>query len=110
ATGRATEDDVYEVSDSYLTREVREMVTHAIRGAFGKSRDSMRKLLAIEGYSPQDVLREILYDLVRRPFSPEHLRELIDRTANIDYRMSQGRNPFIHIEALLATIQRVAAQ
>ncbi|MHA1813942.1 MAG: hypothetical protein ACTSYX_10990, partial [Candidatus Thorarchaeota archaeon] len=92
-----------------LTKAVRELVTLAINGSFVKSRDKMRKLLAIEQYSPSEVLREIQHDILRRPFDDATRIALLERIAVIDNRMHEGKNAFIHLGALLASIWYIAS-
>ncbi|MHA1216009.1 MAG: AAA family ATPase [Candidatus Thorarchaeota archaeon] len=104
-----SEDDVYDVSETPLTKAVRELVTLAINGSFVKSRDKMRKLLAIEQYSPSEVLREIQHDILRRPFDDATRIALLERIAVIDNRMHEGKNAFIHLGALLASIWYIAS-
>ncbi len=104
ASKTVTEDVVYEHSDTPLTRRVRELVTAALDGSFRDSRKIMRSLLAIDGYEPQEVLVEIERDLVKRPFDPLTLSKVLDRIAEIDFRMLQGKNPFVHLASLLASL------
>ncbi|MFW9967436.1 MAG: AAA family ATPase [Candidatus Thorarchaeota archaeon] len=104
-----TEDEVYSCSETILTKGVRNMVSAAIDGSFVIARESLRGLLALEGYSPSDILLQIERDLLSRPFEPTVLMSLLDRVAEIDYRSIQARNPFIQITALLASIGRIAS-
>ncbi len=106
AAGRAkvTEDDVYEVSETPLTKKVREIVTLAISGSFVKARDKMRSLLAIDGYTPSEVIVEIQRDILRRPLDRPLRQKILDRIAEIDHRLTQSKNPFIQLAALLASI------
>jgi replication factor C small subunit len=104
-----TEDEVYACSETILAKGVRNMVSAAIDGSFVIARESLRGLLALEGYSPSDVLLQIERDLLSRPFEPTVLISLLDRVAEIDYRFIQSQNPFIQITALLASIGRIAS-
>jgi hypothetical protein len=70
----------------------------------------MRNLIAIDGYSPQEVCLEIERNLVKRPFSPEVLSKVLDRVAEIDYRLLQGKNAFVHLAALLASLRAIAVE
>lgn len=104
ASKTVTEDVVYEHSDTPLTKRVREIVTAALDGSFVDSRKIMMSLLAIDGYEPQEILLEIERDLVKRPFDPASLSTVLDRVAEIDFRLLQGKNPFVHLSSLLATL------
>ncbi|UCE09934.1 MAG: AAA family ATPase [Candidatus Thorarchaeota archaeon] len=103
-TSSVTERTVYEVNQTTLTREVHEMVSHAFSGKFLKARKTLRNLLALEGYLASEVSLEIQRDLVRRQLEPEVVRTALERLAEIDHRLTQARNPFIHLTALLASL------
>ena len=110
ASADVNEDTVYEYSETQLTSRARNIVTLAIDGQYEPARKEIRNLVAIDGYSPQEVCLEIERDLVKRPFAPEVLSRIIDRVAEIDYRLLQGKNAFVHLAALLASIRAIAAE
>ncbi len=105
-----TEDYVYQCTETPLTEGVRQMITMAIDGSFKKSRKALRRLLALERYSPKEVLLEIERDIVKRPFQPLIMSQVLDRLSEIDHRVVQASNPFIQITAFLASLQRIAAE
>ena len=110
ASDVVTEDIVYQYSETLLVSRVRDIVTQALDGQYEPARKEMRNLIAIDGYSPQEVCLEIERDLVKRPFTPEVLSKILDRVAEIDYRLLQGKNAFIHMAALLASLRAITAE
>ena len=110
ASATVTEDIVYEYSETQLVSQVRDIVTLALDGQYEAARKSIRSLMAVEGYSPQEICLEIERDLVKRPFDPETMTAVIDRVAEIDYRLLQGKNAFIHMSALLASLRQFATE
>ena len=104
ANKTVTEDIVYAHSDTPLTRSVRDIVTATLDGSFREARKMVRALIAIDGYEPQEVLLEIERDLVKRPFTSDTLTKVLDRIAEIDFRILQGKNSFVHLAALLASV------
>lgn len=109
ASNVVDEDAVYENSETLLSSTVRKIVTRAIAGNYDSARKGLRRLLALEGYSPQEICLEIERDIVKRPLEPRLLEQILDRIAEIDYRMTQGKNAFIHLTALLASIRAMTA-
>lgn len=101
---KVTEDIVYECSESRIVSAVRRMVSLAAKGSFGESRDLMKQLLAVEGYTPDEVCLQIQREIAVRSLDETTRNALVQRTAEIDFRMKQGKNPFIHLSALLASI------
>ncbi|MHA1925494.1 MAG: AAA family ATPase [Candidatus Thorarchaeota archaeon] len=104
-----TEDEVYACSETTLSKAVRNMISAAVDGSFVIARESLRGILALEGYSPSDVMLQIERDLLSRPFELDVLITLLNRLAEIDYRLVQARNPFLQITALLASIGKIAS-
>ncbi len=104
-----TEDIVYAHSETPLNRSSREIVSLTIDGSYQDARKIMRGLVAVDGYEPQEVLLAIERDLVKRPFDPVTLSKVLGRVAEIDHRLIQGKNSFVHLAALLASIQNYAS-
>ncbi len=109
ANNTITEDIVYAHSETPLNRSSREIVSLTIDGSFQDARKIMRSLVAVDGYEPQEVLLAIERDLVKRPFDPMTLNKVLSRVAEIDHRLTQGKNSFVHLAALLASIQNYAS-
>jgi len=105
-----TEDDVYTHSETTLNRTAREIVTLTIDGSYQDARKIMRNLIAIDGYDPQEVLLAIERDLVKRPFDHDTLNIVLDRVAEIDFRLIRGKNSFVHLAALLASLRNYTAE
>ena len=99
-----TEDTVHECSETTIGTAVRSMVSLAMKGSFAESRDLMKQLIAVEGYSPEEVCLQIQREIVKRSFNPETRHLLMQRIAEIEFRMKQGKNSFIHLSALLASV------
>ena len=108
ASSSVTEDVVYEYAETQLTGRTRNIVTMALDGQYEPARKEIRNLVAIAGYDPQEICLEIQRDLARRPFAPEVLSRILDRVAEIDYRLLQGKNAFVHLAALLASLRAIA--
>ncbi len=104
------EDIVYEYSESSLSKKVRKMISLALNNDFVKARDRLRLLIAMDGYEPEEVCLEIQRDLLKRPIPVTKLQHLLSRIAEIDYRITQARNPFIHLTALLASIRNIFSE
>lgn len=109
ANDTVDEDTVYENSETLLASSVRSILTSAIDGNYEASRNKLRRLLALEGYSAQEVCLEIERDIVTRPIDSPLMTKILERVAEIDYRMTQGKNAFIHLTALLASIREMTA-
>ncbi|MDF1540483.1 MAG: hypothetical protein P1Q69_16425, partial [Candidatus Thorarchaeota archaeon] len=95
---------VHKYSDTPLISGVRSMVTSALGGDYLSARKELRNLLALEQYSPTEVMIQIQREIVKRPLDDKKMHHIFDRISEIDYRMTQGKNPHIHLMALLASL------
>lgn len=97
-----TEDVLYKVTSTARPEEVQAMVEAALDGDFGAARDRLDELLIDHGMSGEDVVGQIhrsLFDLT----IPDPLRvRLVDQVGEADFRMTEGANERIQLEALLA--------
>ncbi|MFW9844765.1 MAG: AAA family ATPase [Candidatus Thorarchaeota archaeon] len=109
-THTITEDDVYAHSETTLNRVAREVVSLTIDGSYSDARKMMRSLVAVDGYDPQEVLLAMKRDLVKRPFDHTTLDKVLDRIAEIDYRIVQGKNSFVHLAAFLASLRNYTTE
>jgi replication factor C small subunit len=105
STGKPiTEDIVYAHSETPLTGGVRKMISYALSGQYLPARDLLRSLLTYEQYTPDEVCLQMEREVLKRPFPADVQMRLLDRIATIDHRMTQAKNPHIHLAALLASI------
>lgn len=96
------EDAVYEVTSTARPEEVRAMLEKALKGEFLKAREALDDLLVSYGLSGEDVVRQIhraIFDLA----VPDAAKvELLDRIGEADFRLVEGANERVQVEALLA--------
>ncbi|MBR5504358.1 MAG: replication factor C small subunit [Methanobrevibacter sp.] len=106
STGNITEDHVYEVVTKARPQEIKEMVDAALRGKFMESRNILRDVMILQGTSGEDMVNQIYQDVAGRvmdgKMSGEVYMELIGAIADTDFRIREGANPRIQLEALLA--------
>ncbi len=92
---------VYEAASEARPEEVREMVELALGGKFLKARVLLGTLLE-RGVGGEDLLRRVHRLLVEREMEDGELARLIDRTGEADFRLAEGADERIQLEALLA--------
>jgi replication factor C small subunit len=97
-------ENIYSVASRARPREVREMVESALKGDFSKARDSLDDLMVKYGLSGNDVLKQIYREVTSLDVPDEKKVFLVDRVGEYDFRMSEGANERIQLEALLAQI------
>ena len=105
AGGKAvTAETVYQTTATARPEDVKEMLETALAGSFLPARDKLDELLITYGLSGEDIVRQIhrtIFDLT----VPDKVKvDLVERVGETDFRLVEGANERIQIEALLARI------
>lgn len=96
------EELVYQVAAKAKPDEIKEMVTLALQGKFLKARKKLDTLLLTHGLSGEDILRQIHREIFNLNIPEKKKIKLVDMTGEHDFRLVEGGNERIQLEALLA--------
>ncbi len=97
-----TMDAIYKTTATAKPEEVVELVKLSLEGNFMKARAKLDYLLIEQGLSGEDIIGQI-YRVMFDMTIPDKLKvELIDRIGEVDFRMAEGANERIQLEALIA--------
>ncbi len=104
AIGTVTPEVVYKVVGLAHPREVREVITLALEGDFMRARDKLRTLMINYGLSGTDIIKQIHREIFSNEIKiPEEMRVMIaDYTGEIQYRLVEGADDEIQLNAFLA--------
>ncbi|VVB94776.1 Replication factor C small subunit [uncultured archaeon] len=95
-------DAIYKTTATAKPEEVLELIKLALEGNFMKARAKLDFLLIEQGLSGEDIIGQIyraMFDMT----IPDRLKvDLIDHIGEIDFRMAEGANERIQLEALIA--------
>lgn len=97
-----TEELVHKVSSRAKPKEIKEMIETALNGDFKTARQKLDKLMIDYGLSGEDVIFQIYREVPSLAISEEKKVILIDRIGEYNFRLVQGANERIQVEALLA--------
>ncbi len=102
-TGKIDDDAVYQTTASAKPEEVKLMVDAALGGDFMAARKQLDDLLVTYGMSGEDLVGQVYRVLMESTSISDHQRvELMDHLGEIDFRLTEGANPRIQLEAMLA--------
>ncbi|MFH1779920.1 MAG: replication factor C small subunit [Candidatus Micrarchaeota archaeon] len=101
---KITEEIVYQVSSRARPKEISEMVSLALNGKFTEARNHLNKLMIDYAMSGEDVISQIYREVIKLDVDDETKVKLVDRVGEYDFRMSEGTDERIQLEALLAQI------
>lgn len=97
-----TLETVYQTTGMANPGRIKEMLETALGGNFVKSRDQLDDLMVDSGLSGQDVIRQIHSALFELSITDSEKVRLMDKTGEIEFRIVEGSNERIQLEALLA--------
>ncbi|MGC9115604.1 MAG: hypothetical protein ACP5HH_06350 [Fervidicoccaceae archaeon] len=75
-----------------------------IDGDFLGARDFLTKMLTENGFSADDIIKQIHSELFRMNIPEEILIEIIDKLAEINFMISEGADERINMDALVAKL------
>ncbi|HPE64307.1 MAG TPA: replication factor C small subunit [Methanothrix sp.] len=109
-----TEETIYQITATARPEQIRELMEAALAGKFTQARALLDELLLVQGLSGEDIIIQIhrqtlaLMDSDDLPAST--VVRLMDRIGEIDFRMTEGANERIQLEALLAYFALAGSQ
>jgi replication factor C small subunit len=104
-TGEVVDEEaVYTITSTARPEEVEKMVTAALDGDFVGARAVLDELLSEKGLAGGDVIDQLHRSVWEFDLSEEAAVRLMDRVGEADYRIAEGANERVQLEALLAAI------
>ncbi|VVB68065.1 Replication factor C small subunit [Candidatus Norongarragalina meridionalis] len=105
-----TEDEVYKVASRARPKEVAEMVQLALKGKFTQARQLLDDLMIRYGMSGEDVIAQLYNEIIALDIPDEEKVLIVDRVGEYDFRLSEGADERIQLEALLAQIMLIKSR
>jgi len=84
-------------------KDVRVVLDYALAGDFQNSREKLLDIMLKQSISGQDVIKAIQKEIWELPVEPEIKVKLTEKTGESEFRIVEGSDPFIQLQALLAS-------
>jgi replication factor C small subunit len=97
-----TIDIVYQTTSTARPEEVKEILITALKGDFIAARNLLDEIMIQYGLSGEDVIRQIHRSFFELNVPEIEKVKLIDKTGEVEFRIVEGANERIQLEALLA--------
>ncbi|MDR1404688.1 MAG: replication factor C small subunit [Candidatus Methanoplasma sp.] len=97
-----TLDIIYQTTGLAKPEEVKKMLETALAGNFVHARDMLDDIMIVYGLSGQDIIRQIHSSFFDMSITDSEKVRLMDKTGEIEFRIVEGSNERIQLEALLA--------
>ncbi len=98
------EDAVYTITATARPEEIEAMVTSALEGDFTTARATLDDLLSNKGLSGGDVIDQLHRSVWDLGLTDKEAVRTLDRIGETDYRITEGANEKIQLEAFLASL------
>jgi replication factor C small subunit len=83
--------------------DIKVVLDYALAGDFHGSRQKLLEIMLKDSISGQDVIKSIQREIWNLPIDPEIKVKLTEKTGEIEFRLVEGSDEFIQLEALLAS-------
>ncbi|MBI2629044.1 replication factor C small subunit [Candidatus Pacearchaeota archaeon] len=98
-----TSDLIGVMAPSARPNDIRIILDYALTGDFLNSREKLLEIMLKESISGADIVKSFQKEIWNLPIEPELKVKLTERTGEIEFRLVEGADEFIQLEALLAS-------
>jgi replication factor C small subunit len=99
---KITAELLYETSATAKPEDIKALINTALSGNFMAARNQLYDLLIKYGLSGEDIIKQIHQSIFDLSIPDESKIKLIEKTGETEFRLIEGSNAHIQIEALLA--------
>ena len=107
---RIDEKMIYAITATARPDEIDELLDLSIGGRFDEAEKALSDLTRVRGIAPNEILNQCYRALVQRDIDRALKVKLIDAIGEADFRLSEGANSDIQMEALIARFVLAAAE
>lgn len=93
---------IYEIVAGAHPKEIKKIIEYAIRGDFLKSKTMLLDIMLKNGLNGLDVIKQIQKEVLELNIDEKSKLKLIEKCGEIEFRMVEGSDEFIQLQALLA--------
>jgi len=84
-------------------KDIKVVLDYALSGDFQKAKEKLLDVMLRESISGQDVIKSIQKEIWNLPVEPTIKVKLTEKTGEIEFRITEGSDPFIQLQSLLAS-------
>ena len=98
-----TQDLVTTIISNAKPKDIKVVLDYALAGDFQDSKEKLLDIMLKESISGQDVIKAIQKEIWNLQIEPEIKVKLTEKTGEVEFRIVEGSDPFIQLQALLAS-------
>ncbi len=109
-SGEISPKRIYEIVGAATPENINQLISRAINGLFDEAREIEDKMLVEDGLSGIDIIRS-MHSIVRSSIiSPKQKIEIIKAIAEAEFRIVEGSNDRIQLDALIANLSKIGSE
>ena len=99
-----TEELIYSIASIARPKEIDEVLNLALKNKFKDARNKLLDVMLEYGLSGLDIIKQIQKEILNLDIEPRKKMFLIDKCGEIEFRMVEGSDEFLQLEALLSQV------
>jgi len=99
-----TEDLIYSMASVAKPKEIKEVLEMALKNNFIEARKKLLDVMLNYGLSGLDVIKQVQSELLDLSIGNREKMSLIEKCGETEFRMTEGSDEFVQLEAFLAAI------
>ena len=99
-----TEDLIYSIASVAKPKELKEVLELALRNKFIEARKKLLDVMLNYGLSGLDIIKQVQSEILDLTIGNKEKMTLIEKCGEVEFRMTEGSDEFIQLEAFLAAI------
>ena len=100
---KITEQLIYKIVSAVKPADIKAIIEKALKGNFIEARDKLLDVMLKQSLSGQDIIKAIQKEIWNLSIADELKVRLIEKTGEAEFRLVEGSDEFIQLEALLAS-------
>ena len=108
-TNHITEDLIHSMASIAKPKEVREVLELALSNKFIEARNKLLNLMLNYGLAGIDIIKQIQKEILELNVDNKSKMILIEKCGEIEFRMTEGSDEFVQLEALLSQFALVGS-
>ncbi len=101
-------DAIYQITATARPEEIGKLIETALGGNFMEARKMLDKLMVEYGMSGEDIVSQLFREIVSAPIDEKLKVLLIDKLGEVDFRLTEGANERIQLDAYIAYLTTLA--
>jgi len=107
---KVNEEVIYSLASVARPKEIKDVLELAVKNKFIESREKLLDVMLTYGLSGLDVIKQIQKEVYELELDGRKRMELVEKCGETEFRMSEGSDEFIQLEAFLAHVALVGSK